>query len=219
VKLDYDWDRDGAARELEQALNLNPGSGWAHHWNAHALEAHGRYDDALREFQAANKLDPLSIPIYWDICTELIAGGRYDEALQHLSKALDLYPNLPVFLMDKAIAFYSRGDVAQGHAMVEALQSQGTQTTSDPMMMTFIATVAVREGRPADGIRFIDQFEELRRKQYIDPGLVLPITIALKDSKRHELWAARLQEERSTLFLYVPLFDRFWRGMADTGRN
>src|SRR5262249_30492315 len=39
VKLDYDWDREGAQRELQRAIQLNPGSSWVHHWYAHSLEA------------------------------------------------------------------------------------------------------------------------------------------------------------------------------------
>ena len=101
VKLDYDWDRTAAAQELRRALQINPGSAWAQHWFAHSLEAQGRYEEATAPLRASLAADPLSIPLYWDLSNELIAARRYDEALQLLNKATELFPKVPLLLLER----------------------------------------------------------------------------------------------------------------------
>lgn len=213
VKLDYDWDRDGAVQELQRALQLNPGSAWAQHWYAHSLEAQGRFEEATEEFRKALALDPLSIPIYWDIGNELVAAKRYDDALQHLAKATDLFPNVPLLLLEKAIAYYGKGDAASAHSVVDAMRAMGPVVTDDATFIAFFGMVALRENRPAEAAQSLERLEQLRQKQYVDPALVVGLCAALKDEKRKTVWEQRLRDERSTLFLYQPLLDKFWSGL------
>ncbi len=77
-------------------MQLNPGSGYVHHWFAHSLEAQGKLDQAMREMRASLALDPLSLPIHWDVAHELILAKRYDEALSHLKQSLELFRNHPI---------------------------------------------------------------------------------------------------------------------------
>ena len=57
VKLDYEWNREAGQREFQKSLQLNPGSGWAHHWYAHSLETQGRIEDAMKEMRTALALN------------------------------------------------------------------------------------------------------------------------------------------------------------------
>jgi TolB-like protein/Tfp pilus assembly protein PilF len=183
VKLDYDWDRDGAAKELDRALQLNPGSAWAQHWYAHSLEAQGRFDEATKQLRSALELDPLSIPIYWDIGNELIGAHRYDDALQHLAKGTDLFPNVQLIEFEKMAAYYGKGDVASAHGVVEALKNMGPAVSDAPLFMASFGVAAVREGRPSEGMRLLDRLEQLRQKQYVEPAVALGLCEALKDQR------------------------------------
>jgi|SRR5579872_708792 len=214
VKLDYDWDREGAARELERALQLNPGLAWAQHWYAHSLEAQGRFDAATEQLRAALAIDPLSIPIYWDIANELISAKRYDDALHLLSRATDLFPNVPTLLFEKAVAYYSKGDLASGHAVIVTLQNTGRDVTEDPLFITFFGIAAAREGRPGEGAMLLNRLEQLQRNQYVEPVFVLALCDALKDPKSRAVWERRIRDERSPLYLYQPLMERFWSGVV-----
>ncbi len=218
VMLDYDWDREGAVRELERALQLNPGSAWAQHWFAHSLEAQGRFDAATEQFRAALAIDPLSIPIYWDIANELIGAKRYDDALQYLAKATDLFPNVPTLLFEEAVAYYSKGDLASGHAVTMRLQNTGRDVTEDPLFITFFGIAAVREGRPEEGAMLLNRLEQLQRNQYVEPSFVIALCDALKDPKSRAVWERRIRDERSALYLYQPLMERFWSGVVGTSR-
>jgi TolB-like protein/Tfp pilus assembly protein PilF len=214
VKLDYDWDRDGAARELREALQLNPGSAGTQHWYAHSLEAQGNYDEAIGQFRASLTLDPLSVPLYWDLSNELIASKRYDEALALIAKGTELFPNVPLLLMEEAAAHYGKGDTHAGDAVVATMKSLGPTVTDEPFFLAFFGIAAAREGRPAQGERILERVEQMRWSRYVEPVLVLELCAALQD-KRQELWRRRAIDERSPLFLYQPLLEKYRVAMMD----
>jgi len=214
IKMDYDWDRDGARKEFLRAMQLNPGSGYVHHWFAHSLEAQGRLDEAMKEMRASLDLDPLSLVIRWDIALELISVKRFDEAVAHLKKSLELFPNQPILLTLEAAAYYDKGDLAMGHQTMEAMKAAAAADgmSGDPYIIIFVAWGAAKEGRRAEAEQGLAQLEQLHRTQYIEPFLVTWLCSALGDKKNLELWVKRGIEERSTQFIYVTL----WKDMYNT---
>jgi len=210
VKLDYDWDPDGAQRELRRALDLNPGSGWVHHWYAHSLEAQGKLDDAMKEMRAALDLDPLSVVIYWDIGNELLMAKRYDDALSLLAKANDLFPNFPIILFEQAGAYYEKGDHAASERTMETFKSTHPEMANDPTMLALLANAAARAGRRAEARQMLDQVEQFHRTQYVEPVLALGVCETLGDRVAVRRWLDRARQERSAMFLYAPLTTYFY---------
>ena len=210
VKLDYDWDREGAQREFHRAMQLSPGSGWAHHWFAHSLESQGRLDEALNEMRASLALDPLAVAIHWDIANELIRARRYDESLRHLDKALELFPNHPLLLFFKAEAYYGKGDVQAAHAVVESLKAAVAGMPKLPFFVSYFGVEAAHDGRRAEAERTLAELERLRATEYVEPLAVAELCVALGDHKQLRLWFNRGYEERSTLFVYGPIMKDYY---------
>ena len=210
VKLDYDWDPDGAQRELRRALDLNPGSGWVHHWYAHSLEAQGKLDDAMKEMRAALDLDPLSVVIYWDVGNELLMAKRYDDALTFLAKANDLFPNFPIILFEQAGAYYAKGDYAASERTMETFKSTHPEMAEDPTMLALMANAAARAGRRAEARQMLDQVEQFHRTQYVEPVLALGVCETLGDRVAVRRWLDRARQDRSAMFLYAPLATYFY---------
>lgn len=213
VKLDYDWDQEGASREIRRALEIHPGLSWAQHWYAHSLEAQGKYDEALKQFYVALEADPLSIPIYWDIGTELIAQKRFDEALRHLGKASELFPNVPIFLFETGTAQFGKGNRAAGDRVIEQLKAMGPEVLNDPMFIVFFGMVDVLEGRTAEARAALDRLERKGASQYVEASFAGPLCEALNDNQARARWEARTREDRSALALYLPLFSRYWQAL------
>jgi tetratricopeptide (TPR) repeat protein len=205
VKLDYEWDREGAQREMRRAMQLNAGSGWVRHWFAHSLEAQGRLDDAMREMRASLALDPLSIVIYWDVGNELLMAGKYDENLRHLEKADELFPNFPIIAYLRVATYYQKGDVQSAHRTIEALKAAHPEIIGEPVFMAVLGTQAAREGRPSEARQTLHELERLHRTQYVEPMMVTGLCSALGDHQALLLWLKRAYEERSTIYLYGPL--------------
>jgi len=210
VKLDYDWDPDGAQRELRRALDLNPGSGWIHHWYAHSLEAQGKLDDAMKEMRAALDLDPLSVVIYWDIGSELLMAKRYDDAVSLLAKANDLFPNFPIILFEQAEAYYEKGDPAASERTMATFKSSHPEMANDPTFLALLANAEARAGRRAEARKMLDQVEQLHRTHYVDAVMALPVSETLGDRAAVHRWLDRARQERSAFFLYAPLATYFY---------
>ncbi len=214
VKMDYDWDREGAGQEFQKAMQLNPGSGYVHHWYAHSLEAQGRLDEAMKEMRASLDLDPLSLIVRWDIAIELISAKRYDEAVEHLRHSLEIFRDQPILLALEGVAYYDKGDLRMGHQAIEAMKAASATAgmAGDPYIIIFSAWGAAKEGRRPEAQKALDELEQLRKTQYVEPLLVTWICAALGDQKTLVLWVKRGIEARSTQFLYVTL----WKDMYAT---
>lgn len=210
VKLDYDRDREGGQREFLRAIQLNPGSGYAHHWYAHSLEVQGRLDEARKEMRAALDLDPLSIPINWDIGSELLCAGKVDEALRHLKKAADLFPNIPVFAFLQVSAYAYKGEGEPAKRLVESLKTTQPGMADDPLFLSTYGMEAVLNGRHSEALAILDRMERLRQTRYVDAFMALPLCAALHDRRRERLWLARGEEERSSMFVYLPMMQAFY---------
>jgi len=205
VKLDFDRDRDAGQREFIRAIQLNPGLGYAHHWYAHSLEAQGRLEEAMVEMKKAHDLDPFSIPINWDIASELLCAGRRAEALQQLDRAVELFPNIPVFPYMRMLTQQQLGDSTAAIRTAAAWRTAHPETASDPLVQTMFAVSAVLEGHPDEARRTLAAFEQMRARQYVDGFLPLAICGALKDRKLSLEWTKRAVEEHSSMVVYLPI--------------
>jgi tetratricopeptide (TPR) repeat protein len=91
VKMFYEWDWDGARRELERSIQLNPNTD-GHAPYGYYLYATGKSEAALAELKRASELSPA-----WQVATEdvwwmLYAARHYDEAIEQCQRALKLDP-------------------------------------------------------------------------------------------------------------------------------
>ena len=215
VKMDYDWDREAAQSEFRKAMQLSPGSSWAHHWYAHSLESQGRVEEATKEMRAALALDPLSVPIYWDIGSELNWTGKYDESIRHLDRARELFPNQPIVMFMQAWAYFSKGDVKSGQQVIDALKASAAAAGMDkePVMVMIAGWASAMEGHRAEAEAALAQLEQQRKTQYVEPLIVTWICSALHDPDAVLKWLRRGYEERSTLFVYAPLNKHVYGGV------
>ena len=80
VKLNWEWDWEGALHELGRAIELNPSHETAHRWLSAFLAGIGRADDALRIARRAAELDPISILPRMNLGIVHMLAGRYDKS-------------------------------------------------------------------------------------------------------------------------------------------
>jgi TolB-like protein len=86
----YDYDWQGANRDFERAIMLEPGYATAHHWFGEVLVAQERLDDALEQMHAAAEADPLSAVIRHVRGYLLLYSNRLDEAEAQYLSTLEL---------------------------------------------------------------------------------------------------------------------------------
>ena len=199
VKLDFDWDRRGARQEFQRAAELNPSSSWVHHWLGHLAEAEGRLGDAIAEMRSAMKLDPLSMPLYWDLGWDLTLAKDYPEAVKVLDSAIELFPPNPATLITRLRLAFRMGDQ-------ESIQRKLPQLASFPDNPMTLAYVNAIQHRKREATEALQRLEQLREKEYVDAMGGLDTCLTLGDQGCAALWLKRAYEERSTIFVYAPLY-------------
>jgi serine/threonine-protein kinase len=80
VLLNWEWDWEGALRELRRAIELNPSHETAHRWLSGFLAGIGRDDEALRTARRAAELDPISVLPHMNLGIVHLLAERYEES-------------------------------------------------------------------------------------------------------------------------------------------
>jgi DNA-binding winged helix-turn-helix (wHTH) protein/TolB-like protein/Flp pilus assembly protein TadD len=86
VKRTIDRDFQGAARELDTAMRLNPGSAMVHASRSILLEMQGDSGGALQEIRTAVRFDPFNRQYAEDLAWILFCNRQYEEAVQWLDE-------------------------------------------------------------------------------------------------------------------------------------
>jgi serine/threonine-protein kinase len=87
-----DWDMDGAAREFNRAVELDPKSTPSNYFSAAFWAARGERDEALTYLQRTSTIDPASLWVNNSACELYRYFGLYDEAMKAGERALQLDP-------------------------------------------------------------------------------------------------------------------------------
>jgi serine/threonine protein kinase/tetratricopeptide (TPR) repeat protein len=88
TSLVYDWDWEGAEKELRRAIELNPGYATGHHWYALLLSARGRHAEAINEIERAQQLDSTNAITNASAGWVNVHARRYDEAVAQFRRTL-----------------------------------------------------------------------------------------------------------------------------------
>ena len=158
----HDWNFDGAGREIEQALALNPGYGWAHHEYSTYLGTVGR-GDPLAEVKKAEEFDPLNIAIMTDLGNTFLIAGKYDEAIAQFRKVREIDPN---FTPSTFIGSYyvDKGMHEEGLKEITiAIASAGR--TPDRLML--LAISYAKADKKEEAQRLLDELKRLSKKQFV----------------------------------------------------
>ena len=98
IKYMFDWDWEGADRDLKRAIELNPGSDTARLVYADFLASMGRFDEAIAQSEKAKELDPLSPAAAHMLAFALMGTRDYDRAAAGVSRRPRPQPQLDLGL-------------------------------------------------------------------------------------------------------------------------
>ena len=95
VKMEYDWDWDGAEADLEHAVALNASSVEALATFGEFLSAMGRHDEAIEAMETARQLDPRQIETLQHLGIAYWMAGDGERALEAVNQSLEIAPDAP----------------------------------------------------------------------------------------------------------------------------
>jgi serine/threonine-protein kinase len=95
VKMEYDWDWEGAEADLAHAVALNASSVEARGTYGQFLGAMGRHGEAMDAMEQARRLDPRSVETLQHLAIVYWMAGQGERALQAVDDSLKVLPGSP----------------------------------------------------------------------------------------------------------------------------
>ena len=208
AKYLFEWDRDGAGREIRRALDLNPGYADAHHFYSHLLLQEERVDDSMRELQKARALDPLSLHLQSDVGWTYYLTRQTARAESELKQTLGLDPNFNETLYGLGVTYIQSGRFSEAIDILERARSQ----FAPQQILGALGFAYARGARQRDARALVDGLERASRERYVSASSIALIHMALGDADQAFEWLDRAVEDREPFLLLIDadsIFDPF----------
>ena len=218
LKILFDWDWQGGERDLQRAIELNPGSDTARLIYADFLAAMGRFDEAIFQAERAKELDPLSPSAAHMLAFALMGTRDYDRAASEFRAALDLNPNWTwgYIKLAKTLADSDRCTEALETAADAEAQLHGASTPLARAWLGYTYATCGDLDRAEDSLRELDA---MAAEGYVDPGCYAELYTAMGTMDQVLDALEQSVADRSPDAMYTPVIpDYFLPELADEPR-
>jgi TolB-like protein/class 3 adenylate cyclase/Tfp pilus assembly protein PilF len=138
-------DYDTAVRYFEQARQFLPNSSRIPESLAYVARRRGQWDRSESYFNEAERLDPRNVHLLIQHALSYICLRRFPEALRKLDQVLNITPDDPNTLVNKAAIAQAEGDLPRASALLAPLHPNADDTT----VLETQVYQAILERRPA----------------------------------------------------------------------
>jgi serine/threonine-protein kinase len=179
---------------------LNPSNPLAHIWFANMLMSQRRMDEAVREVLVARDLDPFSPVVNANVGWVLVYARKPEEAIEQLSKTLEMSPDYAQarWRLVKALLLANRYTEALAHA--ERVVERGDKS---PSALSVLAVASAHAGDGARARELLRVLLDMQARQYVAPGAVADVYVALGDFDGAFPWMEKAYLERSNWMAYI----------------
>jgi len=191
LKLQFRCDPAAAEKELNGALELNPGDMRALDYHSYYLLEIGRTDEAIAEKRRVLEHDPLRVITNAELGLYLYLAGRNDEAIAQLQKALELDPNYAATHARLGMAYARKQQY--GQAVIEMQKALLLDNT--PLRVAKVGEVYAQWGKRKEALEAIRRLKEMSKQQFVAPSLSALIYAQLGDRAAAFHWLEKAQPE------------------------
>ena len=204
------WNRGAAEREFRRAVELKPNSSVAHHRYGIFLSHLGRFEEAVAEGNRARDLDPISPNIIAFLIYDYIAAGRYGEAMAESREVLALDPNVVFVQASIPWIYVLQGMYPQAIAACEKLPKEALAVKAENQGQALsVGWVYAVAGRRAEAESLLNAFQQLSRREYVDPYSIAEVYAGLGEKDRAFECLEQAYSEHSTAMVWLKA-DPFW---------
>jgi DNA-binding winged helix-turn-helix (wHTH) protein/TolB-like protein/Tfp pilus assembly protein PilF len=204
IKLMYDHDVDGAAREYARAMQLDSSIALTYHRRGLMFAMQGDIDQAVAESRHAQQLEPLWLAPRTAEANHLYYAKRHDESIRLVEQVLVLDDRA-----DAARGLLIRNLIAKGD-YDRAIAEYDKRPLQVPGSGAFRAQALALSGRRAEALAELDRLLKLSKERYVSAFDIALIHAALADTENTFLWLERALEDRATQLAFLaqePMFD------------
>jgi TolB-like protein/Tfp pilus assembly protein PilF len=212
VKLNYDWDWEGAESAFRRAIELNPNNVHARVQYGLYLVWRGRMDESIAEISTAHSLDPLLDPL--NLGFPLLRMGRLDEARIQFQKSLESEPNRA-----HALWFLGHVDVLQGRHEegLSEIRRALSLSGNNAIILAGLGWSNAAAGKREEALRILEELRERSKREYVLPYIFAKIYCALGENDLAFDWLKRAFGEHD-MSLVAILNDESLKGLHQDPR-
>ena len=200
TRLHFDWNADGACREFDQAIALNPAWVDAHHWHSHALCAAARFTESLAACRQIVELDPLNPLMHAHVAWHHYMARDFSEALAQAERVVRMEPG---FHWGYFFAGWALERLGRGSEAVATLKEAVRHSSNSPVMLAGLGhALAVLQDR-REAKRVFTDLERLRGDKGLFAYELGVIRAALGEHDQAFTWLERAVTERSGWIAYL----------------
>ncbi len=171
----YDWDWDGALKEGQRAIALNPNYANAHSWYAIHLAGRGRFAEAEAEVKRAEELDPLNLFIKIQVGWIYLWEGQFDRAMAQWQKVIELDPNFSMAHYNLGMGYAAKGKYPEAVAAYRKALS----LEDHAYYWGLLGHAHAMAGQKAEARKILAKLKERAQREYISPGSLALVHLAL----------------------------------------
>jgi len=207
VRALYDWDWQGAEKDLRRAVEINPRHSTAHHWYAaNCLLPLGRFEEARTELQLACDLDPFSVAVQTTAGLQFLLERRNDLAIKTLQKVL-------VLDKDFGIAHYFLGQAYLNQAMhakaIDELQQAADLTSGSSETIAVLGCAYAAAGERAKALQVQEQLTDRGRTSYVSPVLLSELLLACGETEQAVQLLQKARRARASDLVWIKVRPAF----------
>ena len=207
VKATQDWDWEGAEREFQMAVSLDPGYATAHHWYAMScLVPLGRLDEALDEMRLAQSLDPVSSIVARDLALIHAYRRDYEAALEQCDHTIELNPHFSPAYWALGVIQEQRKDLDEA---VAAFQRAIDLSPHSPRMHAGLGRALALAGKRPLAVAALRRIEAIAAQRYVSPIEFAAMRFALGQQEIGFSWLDKACEDRAFDVLALKVDPRF----------
>jgi TolB-like protein/Flp pilus assembly protein TadD len=207
VKATQDWDWQGAEREFQMAISLDPRYATAHHWYAMScLVPLGRLEEALDEMRIAQSLDPVSSIVARDLALIHAYRRDYEAALEQSDHTIELNPHFSPAYWALGVIQEQRKDFDEA---IAAFQRAIDLSPHSPRMHAGLGRANALAGRKAVATASLRTLESIASQRYVSPIEFAALRFALDQRELGFAWLDKACEDRAFDVLALMVDPRF----------
>ncbi|MGH2395581.1 MAG: winged helix-turn-helix domain-containing protein [Terriglobales bacterium] len=204
----YEWDWQGAEKELRTALRADPNSSIAHNVYGLYLSTVGRHEEAIAAMKRAGELDPLSALVASSRAAAYANARRFDDAKAVFQDRGDAARSRswPGILM-------ANGEYKQALAIFDAVPADSQR----PEVAAGRAQAYAALGRTREARALLDQFKAHPHARTVYSPFIARIHAQLGEKNEAFRWLQIAVEERAARVIYLKV-DPAWDPLRGDSR-
>jgi len=206
AKLVHDLDWDGARREFERAIELNPGYAHAHQWNGLRCCALGLDDEAQKAAGRALELDPLSLSINITTALSFYFARQFERAIEYCRQTMDLQPGFHQAHFVRGVVHLAMKEYDES---IEVFQRGVEFSAKNPALLAYLGHAYAMAGNEAAAREQLAKLLSRSGKGHVPPFHVAMVFLGLKDLDGTFEWLGRAFDDRSMWLIFLrrsPIF-------------